>query len=133
MAGTTPDRPGAQEWVPDGPDVETLGEAAHACRGCELWASATQVVFSSGPDDADVVLVGEQPGDREDREGEPFVGPAGRVLADALGAAGLEPERWARRRRGRSWVAPSGSASYAARSSTHPATEAPRATPAPSS
>lgn len=93
MARTKPDRPGAQEWVPEGSDVDALGEAAHRCRGCELWAPATQVVFSSGPDDAAVVLVGEQPGDREDREGEPFVGPAGRVLADALEAAGLDPER----------------------------------------
>ncbi|MCK0118165.1 UdgX family uracil-DNA binding protein [Isoptericola sp. S6320L] len=91
MPRTTPDRPGAQRWVPDGADVATLGAAAHACRGCELWSPATQVVFSTGPDDADVVLVGEQPGDREDREGEPFVGPAGRLLAEALEAAGIEP------------------------------------------
>ncbi|WP_307865136.1 UdgX family uracil-DNA binding protein [Myceligenerans salitolerans] len=93
MARTTPDRPGAQEWVPEQAGTDALGEAAHRCRGCELWGPATQVVFSSGPDDADVVLVGEQPGDREDREGEPFVGPAGRVLADALEAAGIGRER----------------------------------------
>ncbi|MFC8921069.1 UdgX family uracil-DNA binding protein [Cellulosimicrobium sp. NPDC057127] len=89
-------RPGAQEWVPDGADarrVDALAAAAHDCRGCELWADATQVVFSHGPDDAALVLVGEQPGDREDREGEPFVGPAGRVLADALEAAGVDPDR----------------------------------------
>ncbi len=92
-ARTSPDRPGAQEWVPEGAGVDTLAEAAHGCRGCELSGPATQVVFSSGPDDAEVVLVGEQPGDREDREGEPFVGPAGRVLADALEAAGVDPER----------------------------------------
>lgn len=81
--------------MPDGADarrVDALAEAAHACRGCELWADATQVVFSHGPDDASLVLVGEQPGDREDREGEPFVGPAGRVLADALEAAGVDPD-----------------------------------------
>ncbi|PRZ09520.1 DNA polymerase [Isoptericola sp. CG 20/1183] len=90
MPRTTPDRPGAHRWVPDDADVDTLGAAAPACRGCELWSPATQVVFSTGPDDADVVLVGEQPGDREDREGEPFVGPAGRVLAEALEAAGIE-------------------------------------------
>lgn len=83
-------RPGAQRWVPDGADVDTLSQAAHACRGCELWAEATQVVFSSGPDDARMMLVGEQPGDREDLEGEPFVGPAGRVLAEALDAAGIK-------------------------------------------
>jgi uracil-DNA glycosylase family protein len=92
-AGPVPARPGAQEWVPASADVAQLAEAVHDCRGCELWGPATQAVFSSGPDDAAVVLVGEQPGDREDREGEPFVGPAGRVLADALHAAGLDAEQ----------------------------------------
>ncbi|WP_312028677.1 UdgX family uracil-DNA binding protein [Cellulosimicrobium composti] len=88
-----PDRPGAQEWLPrDAADVDALARAAHACRGCELWADATQVVFSRGPQDAPLVLVGEQPGDHEDREGEPFVGPAGRLLDDALDAAGLPAE-----------------------------------------
>jgi DNA polymerase len=76
--------------VPDGASVSELHAAAHDCRGCELWADATQVVFSEGPSEARLMLVGEQPGDREDREGEPFVGPAGRVLADALEAAGIE-------------------------------------------
>jgi DNA polymerase len=85
----TPERPGAQEWVPAHADVPALARAAHACRGCELWAPATQVVFSDGPADASLALVGEQPGDSEDHEGEPFVGPAGRVLHDALAAAGL--------------------------------------------
>jgi uracil-DNA glycosylase len=93
MARTTPDRPGAQHWVPDHADVDALAAAAHECRGCELWSPATQVVFSSGPSDAAMLLVGEQPGDQEDREGEPFVGPAGRVLADALDAAGIDPHR----------------------------------------
>lgn len=92
-SGPKPDRPGAQEWVPPSADVEALTRAVHDCRGCELWGPATQAVFSSGPDDAAVVLVGEQPGDREDREGEPFVGPAGRVLAEALESAGLDAER----------------------------------------
>ncbi|GAA1717686.1 UdgX family uracil-DNA binding protein [Isoptericola hypogeus] len=92
-ASSTPDRPGAARWVPDGAGIDELTEAAHGCRGCELWHDATQVVFSSGPPDGDVALVGEQPGDREDREGEPFVGPAGRVLADALEAAGLDASR----------------------------------------
>lgn len=86
-----PERPGAQQWVPADADVPALAEAAHACRGCELWAPATQVVFSDGPADSPLVLVGEQPGDKEDQEGEPFVGPAGRVLRDALAAAGVEP------------------------------------------
>jgi len=87
-----PERPGAQEWLPRGraaSDVGALARAARECHGCELWADATQVVFSRGPEGARLVLVGEQPGDREDREGEPFVGPAGRVLDDALDAAGL--------------------------------------------
>lgn len=80
----------AGPWVPDGADVDALRAAAPACRGCELWRPATQVVFSRGPSDARLVLVGEQPGDREDREGEPFVGPAGRLLGEALAAAGVD-------------------------------------------
>ncbi|MFD2795745.1 UdgX family uracil-DNA binding protein [Promicromonospora vindobonensis] len=92
-AGRKPARPGAEEWVPASARVDKLAQAVHDCRGCELWGPATQAVFSSGPDDAAVVLVGEQPGDREDREGEPFVGPAGRVLAEALEAAGLDAEQ----------------------------------------
>ncbi|WP_251152629.1 UdgX family uracil-DNA binding protein [Cellulosimicrobium sp. Marseille-Q4280] len=95
-AATAPRRPGAQKWVPDGAaarDVDALAGAVQGCRGCELWADATQAVFSRGADDAPIVLVGEQPGDREDREGEPFVGPAGRVLADAIEAAGIDRER----------------------------------------
>ncbi|NNH52022.1 UdgX family uracil-DNA binding protein, partial [Promicromonospora citrea] len=84
-----PERPGAGRWVPDGADVDRLASAVHGCRGCELWAPATQAVFSAGPSGAALALVGEQPGDREDREGEPFVGPAGRVLAEALAAAGV--------------------------------------------
>jgi len=84
------ERPGAGRWVPDGADLTALRAAAPACRGCELWADATQVVFSSGDSRARLMLVGEQPGDQEDRQGEPFVGPAGRVLAEALDAAGIE-------------------------------------------
>jgi len=85
----SPERPGAQRWVPADGDVDRLRGAAPGCRGCELWADATQVVFSTGPADASLMLVGEQPGDHEDREGEPFVGPAGRLLDEALAAAGL--------------------------------------------
>ena len=76
--------------MPDDADVEHLRRAAPSCRGCELWEPATQVVFSSGPPSARVVLVGEQPGDVEDREGEPFVGPAGRLLMSAVEDAGLD-------------------------------------------
>lgn len=89
---TRPDRPGAQEWVPDGEaahDVEALREAAKECRGCELWEPATQVVFSAGSTTARMALVGEQPGDFEDRRGIPFVGPAGRLLQEAVEEAGI--------------------------------------------
>jgi DNA polymerase len=85
-----PDRPGAQEWVPPDGGVEALRAAAPACRGCELWEPATQVVVSSGDASARVVLVGEQPGDVEDREGVPFVGPAGKLLMRAVEDAGLD-------------------------------------------
>jgi uracil-DNA glycosylase family protein len=84
------ERPGAQAWVPETGGLRTLRESAHDCRGCELWRGATQVVTSTGSARARIMLVGEQPGDHEDQEGEPFVGPAGRVLADARRAAGLD-------------------------------------------
>lgn len=89
--GSRPDRPGASaaELVPRGADVETLRAAAAGCRGCELWEAATQTVFSAGPADARVVLVGEAPGDQEDQQGAPFVGPAGRLLAKAVDEAGI--------------------------------------------
>ena len=68
-------------------------DAASGCRACDLWARATQTVFGRGPAPAPLMLVGEQPGDREDVEGAPFVGPAGRVLNEAMAAAGLDRER----------------------------------------
>ena len=89
-ARADPERPGAARWVPPDLDVDDLRRAAPSCRGCELWEPASQVVFSSGPAGARVVLVGEQPGDVEDREGEPFVGPAGRLLDQAVDDAGLD-------------------------------------------
>jgi uracil-DNA glycosylase len=70
--------------------VAQLREAAAGCRGCELWEPATQVVFSSGDAHARVAMVGEQPGDVEDREGVPFVGPAGKLLLRACQDAGLD-------------------------------------------
>ncbi len=86
----TPARPGARQWLPEVvQDVEELRAAAPSCRGCELWEPATQVVFSAGSPNARVALVGEQPGDQEDRRGIPFVGPAGRLLRQALDEAGL--------------------------------------------
>ena len=84
------ERPGAQEWVPRDGGIERLRDAAQECRGCELWRDATQAVFGDGPADVRMMLVGEQPGDREDLAGEPFVGPAGGILDRALEAAGVE-------------------------------------------
>ena len=71
--------------------ARTRKESA-GCRACELWARATQTVFGVGPVPARLMLVGEQPGDREDTEGEPFVGPAGRILSEAMDVAGLDRE-----------------------------------------
>ncbi|MCU1474984.1 UdgX family uracil-DNA binding protein [Amnibacterium sp.] len=85
------ERPGAQQWVPEGADIDALKEAAKACRGCELWEPASQIVFSAGPPSASMVLVGEQPGDQEDRRGMPFVGPAGTLLVQAVRDAGIDP------------------------------------------
>lgn len=75
--------------VPDTTDLDALAAAAAGCRGCELYERATQTVFGAGPPRARVMLVGEQPGDREDLAGEPFVGPAGALLDRALAAAGV--------------------------------------------
>ena len=80
---------GAEQWVPDHPTVERLREAAAGCKGCELWSNATQTVFGEGSEHAKLMLVGEQPGDHEDVEGKPFVGPAGRLLDTALERAAI--------------------------------------------
>jgi uracil-DNA glycosylase len=77
-------------FVPRTADLDGLRAAAARCTACELWAPATQTVFGEGPVDARVVLVGEQPGDVEDRRGQPFVGPAGRLLDRALADAGID-------------------------------------------
>ena len=82
----------AAEFVPASRSLSTLRRAAEGCRGCPLWENATQTVFGAGPRKAELMLVGEQPGDREDVEGEPFVGPAGRILARALEAAKIDRE-----------------------------------------
>ena len=84
--------PGAQEFVPAAAhSLAELKAAAPGCRGCELHENATQVVFGRGAEHARLVLVGEQPGDVEDQQGLPFVGPAGRLLRDAVGDAGIDP------------------------------------------
>ena len=87
---------GALQAIPgfeENGEPQTLAEqreAAAGCRACELWRSGTQTVFGEGPVKADVMLVGEQPGDREDIEGRPFVGPAGKLLDRALERAGID-------------------------------------------
>ncbi len=80
----------AAPLVPEGGSVAALREAARGCRACPLWERATQTVFGEGPARAEVVLVGEQPGNEEDLDGHPFVGPAGRLLDRALEAAGID-------------------------------------------
>jgi len=81
----------AAPFVPPGvTDLDQLREASKACHGCELYRNASQTVFGAGSPDARVVLVGEQPGDIEDRRGAPFVGPAGKVLDRAIAEAGLD-------------------------------------------
>jgi uracil-DNA glycosylase len=80
----------AAEFVPTSRSLATLRQAAAGCHGCPLWKDATQTVFGAGPRKAELMLVGEQPGDREDIEGEPFVGPAGGILARALEDAGID-------------------------------------------
>src|SRR3954453_6155862 len=86
------DFPGADSWVPDDVTLPALHEAVQACQGCDLFRDATQAVMGSGDANAAVMLLGEQPGDREDVEGEPFVGPAGKLLDRALADAGIAPD-----------------------------------------
>jgi uracil-DNA glycosylase len=85
--------PTAAPFVPDTDDLERLREVAKNCKGCDLYRDATQTVYGEGPPDAEVVMVGEQPGDIEDRRGRPFVGPAGKLLDRAMAEAGLERSR----------------------------------------
>jgi uracil-DNA glycosylase len=80
----------ASEFIPETGGLRAVREAAAGCRGCHLYEKATQTVFGEGPRSARIMLVGEMAGDREDREGRPFVGPAGRELERALEAAGIE-------------------------------------------
>ena len=79
--------------VPDSTDLDELREVAVGCQACDLWEKGTQTVFGEGTRAAEVMLVGEQPGDQEDRQGRPFVGPAGRVLDEALEEAGIDRAR----------------------------------------
>jgi DNA polymerase len=80
---------GAEPFVPERRTLPGLREAVQACRGCDLYRNATQAVFGEGARHAEVLFVGEQPGDKEDLAGKPFVGPAGRLLDQALEQAGI--------------------------------------------
>src|SRR3989454_9987541 len=80
----------AADFLPQRITLPQLRAAAAQCHGCDLYCNATQTVFGEGAADAEAMFVGEQPGDQEDRAGKPFVGPAGRLLDDALEAAGID-------------------------------------------
>ena len=80
----------AATYVPERPTLGRLREAAAGCKGCHLWERGTQTVFGEGAASSTVMLVGEQPGDQEDLAGKPFVGPAGRLLDEALEEAGID-------------------------------------------
>lgn len=82
----------AQAWVPGDAGLDDLARAATKCEGCELYEAATQTVFGEGSPTARVVLIGEPPGDKEDRQGHPFVGPSGRVLDRGLEEAGISKD-----------------------------------------
>lgn len=82
----------AATFLPPEQDIEQLRAAIHGCQGCELYQHAHQPVFGEGPTDARIMLVGEQPGNEEDQQGHPFVGPAGQLLDEALHAIGLNRE-----------------------------------------
>jgi uracil-DNA glycosylase len=84
MAGT------AADFLPDRLSLTALREAALGCKGCHLWELGTQTVFGEGPKNASAMFVGEAPGDQEDKQGKPFVGPAGHILDQALEAAGID-------------------------------------------
>ena len=80
----------AAPLLPEAPTLPKLREAAAGCKACELWKTGTQTVFGEGTRNAEILFVGEQPGDKEDLAGRPFVGPAGRVLDEGLDAAGID-------------------------------------------
>jgi DNA polymerase len=92
MPKKPPSQSTAAELIPPRATLVTLREAAAGCRACDLWKRGTQTVFGEGARDAIVMFVGEQPGDKEDLSGKPFVGPAGAVLDKALAAAGIARE-----------------------------------------
>ena len=89
---TKTSHPSAFEFIPERPTIPKLWQAAQGCRACDLYKNATQAVLGIGPREAAAFFIGEQPGDQEDLAGKPFVGPAGKVLDEALVEAGLPRE-----------------------------------------
>jgi uracil-DNA glycosylase len=87
------ERASAAGLIPNEPDLEELREAAAECTACPLYKNATQTVFGEGPDRAQIMFVGEQPGDSEDLAGQPFVGPAGKLLDRCVKEAGIDRRR----------------------------------------
>lgn len=90
MARLKPPTKSALDYIPDSDSLDALREAAKECHGCDLYLQATQTVFGEGRGNAEVLFVGEQPGDQEDRSGKPFVGPAGRLLDECMVEAGID-------------------------------------------
>jgi DNA polymerase len=84
------DGPPVPDLIPDQPSLKKLRDAARSCQACDLYKRGTQTVFGEGPSRAEVMMVGEQPGDAEDLAGHPFVGPAGKLLDRALAEAGID-------------------------------------------
>ena len=110
MATTVESTGTASDFIPDRPTLPKLRTAVQDCRGCALYANATQAVFGEGPKSATLIVIGEQPGDAEDRAGRPFVGPSGLLLDRAFDSAGIDRDevyvtnavkhfKWARDRR----------------------------------
>ena len=91
--GAGGDGPPVPDLIPDRPTLKTVREAAKGCRACDLYKRGTQTVFGEGPRRAEVMMVGEQPGDAEDLAGQPFIGPAGKLLDRALDEAGIDRRR----------------------------------------
>src|SRR5438045_4021114 len=90
MAKKLAEYPTAEAYLPERVALPALREAAEGCRGCPLYKLGTQTVFGEGKRGAHVMMIGEQPGDQEDKAGKPFVGPAGKVLNDALAEVGID-------------------------------------------
>ena len=90
MSPTRQPVPTAEPFLPEERSLDALREAAETCRGCDLYQVGTQTVFGEGAERSEVMLVGEQPGDKEDLDGRPFVGPAGKLLDRALEEAGID-------------------------------------------